>query len=116
MMSEFRFDCVFYYVTDLDQAIQFYEQAFGFRLTSRDAVARFHVDGVLVELVSAKDGTIRSGQGNARLTLVVDDLDVAMAGLTNKGVRTSDIQTVVNGRLVTVHDPDGNEIVVWQYA
>jgi catechol 2,3-dioxygenase-like lactoylglutathione lyase family enzyme len=115
-MSEFRFDCVFYYVTDLDQAIQFYERAFGFQLASRDGVARFHVDGVLVELVPAKDGTVGSGQGNARLTLVVDDLDVAVAGLNDKGVRTSDVQVVSNGRLVTVHDPDGNKIVVWQYA
>jgi hypothetical protein len=32
----FRFDCVFYYVSDLDRAIAFYTNALGFRLSSRD--------------------------------------------------------------------------------
>ena len=50
-MSAFRFDCIFYYVRDLDRAIAFYATVLGFRLSSRDAVARFNVDGVRFELV-----------------------------------------------------------------
>jgi catechol 2,3-dioxygenase-like lactoylglutathione lyase family enzyme len=115
-MSDFRFDCVFYYVADLDRAIRFYEDMLGFRLSSRDAVARFRVDGVLVELVPTEDPQLLSGQGNARLTLAVRDLDAAVAGLARKAVETSDVHPVSNGRFVTLRDPDGNEVVLWQYS
>jgi len=52
----FLFDCVFYYVRDLEKAIAFYSNALGLKLTSSDAVARFDVDGVLFELVPARHG------------------------------------------------------------
>jgi len=31
-------------------------------------------------------------------------------------VTTSSIHVVENGRFVTLQDPDGNEVMVWQYA
>ena len=40
-MTVFRFDCVFYYVFDLDRAVRFYQEVLGLKLTSRDFVARF---------------------------------------------------------------------------
>jgi len=115
-MVEYRFDCVFYYVRDLDGAIQFYERVLGLPLVSRDVVARFRVDGVLVELVPTTDSRALSGQGNARLTLAVDDLEHAMADLARKNVRTSAVHVVANGRFMTLHDPDGNVVMVWQYV
>ncbi len=115
-MSAFRLDCVFYYVSDLDRAIQFYTTVFGFRLSSRDAVARFHLDGVLFELVPASDPQVLSGRGNARLTLAVDEIEDAARELRAKGVPVSDVHQVSNGRLVSLTDPDGNEIILWQYA
>ena len=42
-----HFDCVFYYVTDMNRAISFYSDILGLKLTSRDVVARFDIDGVL---------------------------------------------------------------------
>lgn len=114
-MDAFRFDCVFYYVRDLDRAIEFYTSALGFRLSSRDAVARFHLDGVLIELVPTSDPGVLSGRGNARLTLLVQDVEVAASNLRSLDVPVSEVRQVSNGRLATLHDPDGNEIVVWQY-
>lgn len=115
-MSTFRFDCVFYYVGDLDRAIRFYTTVLGFRLSSRDAVARFDVDGVLFELVPTDDVGLLSGRGNARLTLAVDDIDDAAAELRAGGVPVSDVRQVANGRLASLTDPDGNEIILWQAA
>ncbi|MEW6363656.1 MAG: VOC family protein [Acidobacteriota bacterium] len=112
----FRFDCVFYYVSDLDRAIDFYSNVFGFRLSSRDAVARFYVDGVLFELVPTKDPAALSGSGNARLTLSVEDIEAVVAELRAKGLDVSGVQRVSNGFLASLRDPDGNEIVIWQYA
>ena len=38
-----KFDCIFYYVSDLDRSIRFYTNVLGFKLSSRDFVARFFV-------------------------------------------------------------------------
>lgn len=113
-MVNFSFDCVFYYVSDLDRAIRFYTSVLGFALSSRDAVARFDVNGVLVELVPVRDSAMLSGHGNARLTLAVEDLKAAVEAIRAHGVAVSQVRHVVNGRLASFTDPDGNELVVWQ--
>jgi catechol 2,3-dioxygenase-like lactoylglutathione lyase family enzyme len=114
-MDAFRFDCVFYFVRDLDRAIEFYANVLGFRLSSRDAVGRFDLDGVLIELVPTDDPGVLSGRGNARLTLLVEDVEAAASNLRSLDVGVSEVRQVSNGRLATFHDPDGNEIVLWQY-
>ena len=111
----FHFDCVFYYVSDLDRAVPFYQDILGLKLTSRDFVARFDLDGVLVELVPLHEKHAQ-GEGNARLTLGVDDIEAAIAGLRAKGVSVSEPQQKANGVLATLHDPDGNQICLWQYS
>ena len=111
----FHFDCVFYYVTDLERTISFYSDVLGLRLTSKDVVARFDVDGVLFELVPSKDKGKLRGDGNARLCLKVDDMSRAVEHLKIRGARPSEIQKVKNGRLASFQDPDGNEICLWQY-
>lgn len=111
-----KLDCVFYYVSDLDRAVAFYSTTLGLALTSRDVVARFDVDGLLFELVPTEDLARRSGAGNARLTFAVSDIRAAVADLRSKGVWVCEIQEVANGWLAAFEDPDGNELVLWQYA
>ena len=103
-MGAFRFDCVFYYVSELDRAIAFYTTVLGFELASRDAVPRFRVDGVLFELVPAADPALLTGRGNARLTLGVDDLEAALRDLRAQGVRTSGLRKVSNGQVGSLFD------------
>ncbi|MBZ5614562.1 MAG: VOC family protein [Acidobacteriia bacterium] len=109
------FDCVFYYVSDMERSIRFYQDILGFRLISRDVVARFDVDGVLIELVPAPDESALRGAGNARLCLRADDVEQALKALRAKGARTGQEQRKSAGVLGTVDDPDGNEICLWQY-
>jgi catechol 2,3-dioxygenase-like lactoylglutathione lyase family enzyme len=116
MNSNFRFDCLFYYVSDLGRSVDFYSQILGFRLISRDAIARFTIDGVLFELIPSNDLSLFTGNGNARLTLAVDDIDAARVNLMANHVDVSEVRRVSNGLLAAFTDPDGNEIVVWQYA
>ena len=115
-MGAFRFDCVFYYVGDLYRAVAFYVDVLGLQLSSRDAVARFDIDGVLFELVPSTDPAVLCGHGNARLTLEVDDIESAVEDLRAKGVPVSEVEAVSNGRLASFEDPDGNELVLWQYV
>ncbi|HKN36987.1 MAG TPA: VOC family protein [Terriglobales bacterium] len=112
----FRFDAVFYYVSDFERAIRFYSDVLGFKLNSRDAVARFDLNGILFEIVPARDKSKFSGQGNARLCLEVDDVQQALDELRSQGVPTSAAQNKDKGVLASFQDPDGNELCIWQYS
>ena len=88
----------------------------GFQLKSRDVAARFDINGVLFELVPSDDKSKLSGQGNARLCLEVKkNIEEEVNRLKKQGIQTKDINVVSNEKLVTFFDPDGNEIVLWQY-
>ena len=52
---KFNFDAIFYYASDLDQAIKFYTDVLGFELQSRDYVARFLMGAFCIELVPTTD-------------------------------------------------------------
>lgn len=113
---ELHFDCLFYYVSDLEAAIGFYRDVLGFRLTSRDVVARFDIDGVLFEIVPAAPGSnLRACRGNARLALRVDRVEQALRELQARGVRVGEAEDKGTGVLGRFEDPDGNEICLWEY-
>ena len=111
---KFSFDAIYYHVKDMDKTIAFYRDVLGFPLKSRDYVARFDVDGVLFELVPAHEADIIAGPGNARLSLGVRDINAAIAHLAAKGVSASPAKPEVGGILSLFHDPDGNELCLWQ--
>ena len=111
---KFTFDAVYYHVTDMERSIAFYRDTLGFRLISRDYVARFDIDGVLFELVPNAPGNAPSGTGNARLSLGVTDIGQATLALQAKGVATTPIKKEPGGLLSYFKDPDGNEICLWQ--
>jgi predicted enzyme related to lactoylglutathione lyase len=111
---QFSFDAVYYHVTNMDKAIAFYRDILGFPLKSRDYVARFEVDGVLFELVPAHEGDTIAGPGNARISLGVKDIEAAIGYLSSKGVKATPAKQEVGGMLSLFHDPDGNELCLWQ--
>ena len=49
--------------------------------------------------------------GDARQTIIVDDLDSRVAGIAQRGLEPAQRETYPNGvRKITYIDPDGNEI------
>jgi catechol 2,3-dioxygenase-like lactoylglutathione lyase family enzyme len=113
---KFKFDAVFYYVSNLDCAVRFYRSVLGFQLHSKDYVARFYLGDVLFELVPTSDSAKLLGSGNARLCLQVDDIQASISELRAKGVAVREAETMENGSLSCFHDPDGNEVCLWQYS
>jgi predicted enzyme related to lactoylglutathione lyase len=109
-----KFDAVYYHVSDMEKAIAFYRDVLGFRLTSRDYVARFDFDGVLFELVPSPQGKVTPGSGNARLSIGVNDINQATRELQSKGVKTTPVKEEPGGLISFFKDPDGNELCLWQ--
>jgi catechol 2,3-dioxygenase-like lactoylglutathione lyase family enzyme len=110
------FDAVFYYVRDMNRSIAFYRETLGLKLVAHDFVARFDVDGVLFELVPSPPGQPVSGNGNARLCLEVQDIHKAVRQLRERGIEASEAKAEPGGLLTFFHDPDGNELCLWQYV
>jgi len=110
------FDAVFYYVTDMNVSIAFYRETLGLPLVSRDYVARFDLDGVLIELVPLPPGTVVPGSGNARLCFSVANLQETLEQIHARGIPTSKIKEHKDGKLAFFRDPDGNELCLWEYA
>ena len=109
------FDTVFYYVTNMEASLAFYRDRLGLPLASHDYVARFQLDGVLIELVPAPSGTAFPGNGNARLCFSVADLKETTEQFHAQGIKTTKIQHKKGGDLAFFRDPDGNELCLWQY-
>ena len=109
------FDTVFYYVTNMEASVAFYRDVLGIALASQDYVARFELDGVLVELVPAPPGAAVPGTGNARLCFAVSGLKETVEQLNARGITTSEIEHKKGGELAFFRDPDGNELCLWQY-
>jgi catechol 2,3-dioxygenase-like lactoylglutathione lyase family enzyme len=99
----------------MERTVSFYSDLLGLKLTSKDVVARFDIDGILFELVPNRNKRKLTGNRNARLCLKVDDISQAVEFLKAKGIHIGEIQKVDNGKLVSFEDPDGNEICLWQY-
>jgi catechol 2,3-dioxygenase-like lactoylglutathione lyase family enzyme len=110
------FDTVFYYVTDMDASLAFYRDTLGLPLVSHDFVARFDLDGVLIELVPVPPGSVVPGNGNARLCFSVTDLHHTIEQMHARGIPTSEVRDKKGGKLAFFKDPDGNELCLWQYA
>lgn len=110
-----HFDCIFYYVSELERAVSFYSNVLGLRLVSMDDIARFDVDGVLFELVPTDQEEKMNGKGNARLCLKVENISDKVRELEEKGLRVVEPEEVSNGWIASFYDSDGNEICLWQY-
>ncbi len=112
---QLAFDAIFYYVSDIEEAMAFYRDTLGLPMVSHDYVARFDLDGVLVELVPKPPGSVVPGGGNARLCFAVADLNQTLEHLHACGIPTSAIKTRNDGKIAFFRDPDGNELSLWQF-
>ena len=116
-----------YIVDDVDAAIGFYTERFGFTVVMHPAPPFAMLQrGDLRLLLSAPSG--RGGGGQAmpdgrvpepggwnRFQIDVDDLDAAAAALREAGATLrSDIITGVGGRQLLVDDPAGNCVELFQ--
>ena len=115
-----RLDHVYYWVSDMDSAVKFYEDVVGLRLARRDGPSWAMFDaGSDVRLALHGAGEGRPIEtGGATAVLRVDDLDAARADMEGKGVTFDERVGEVEGyaRFASFFDPDGNRLQIIEYA
>ena len=111
---DFKLELVAVPVSDVDRAIDFYENKAGFVLDHDHAVS----DEIRFVQLTPKGSACSIAIGNGisskepgsmeGLQLVVDDIEAARTELVAGGVETSEIMDFPWGRFVYFSDPDGN--------
>jgi catechol 2,3-dioxygenase-like lactoylglutathione lyase family enzyme len=112
-----RLDLVFYWVSDLTRAVEFYRDVLGLRLLRLDAGnwAEFDAGGRRFALHAATEGQTVS-PGGATAVFSVQDLDRAKVELSSRGVRFGHEGDVEGyARFASFTDPDGNPVQVIEY-
>ena len=108
------------FVSNMDQAVQFYTEVLGLKLTNRfgDHWATVEAGkGLTIGLHPASPQYPAPGtKGGIMLGLEIDEpIDRAIARLTERGVRmTGPVVKSEPGNFVHLEDPDGNDIYFWE--
>ena len=112
-------DHVYYWVSDMDRAVKFYEDVLGLGLLRRDSSnwAELDAGGVRLALHGAIDGRPLE-VGGATAVFRVDDLEAAKAELEARGAEFDEHVGEVEGfaRFASMRDPDGNRVQIIEYA
>jgi catechol 2,3-dioxygenase-like lactoylglutathione lyase family enzyme len=111
-------DHVYYWVADMDRAVDFYQDTLGLELIRRngESWASFGVPGGTLALHGAVEGRMPP-VGGAAVVFDVADLDAAKDTLGARGV-AFDHEGEVAGyaRFASFRDPDGNTLQLIEYA
>ncbi|HEX6330774.1 MAG TPA: VOC family protein [Actinomycetota bacterium] len=111
-------DHVWFWVGDMDRALAFYQGVIGLTVLRRhgDDWSELDAGGARLGLHATRDGAEPERGGT--VVLRVDDLDLARAGLEQRGVRFHERIGEVEGRLrfASFEDPDGNRLQIIEYA
>ena len=101
------------HVSDLAEAVAWYERLAGrapdLVPNEREAAWRMSDSGWLCLIAD------RQRAGAAQHTILVDDLDAAVAGIEARGIAAGPVEQVAPGtRRVRLSDPDGNSVAIAQ--
>jgi catechol 2,3-dioxygenase-like lactoylglutathione lyase family enzyme len=110
---------VWYRVSDLDAARDFYTRTFGFEpvyVDEEDRWARLAREGVEIALAEGEfSGGVEGGEEDVIATFEVDDLKAEADRLREAGVNVGVVLEIPGTiRLVDVFDPDGNRLQLSQ--
>ena len=118
-MKTMELDHVYYWTTDIDRSVKFYEDVVGLKLARRDDGnwALFEAGPVHLALHGAIEGRPFQA-GGATAVFKVDDLDTARAALEERGATFAEHVGEVQGfaRFASFQDPDGNVVQIIEYA
>jgi catechol 2,3-dioxygenase-like lactoylglutathione lyase family enzyme len=98
---------VFFYVSDMERAIAFYEGLLGLRVLERgDEWSALDCGGVRLGL--HRSDTVPQGESGAVVSFRVTDAEAAVERLRAAGANVGDVHEEAFGLLVHLEDPDGH--------
>jgi catechol 2,3-dioxygenase-like lactoylglutathione lyase family enzyme len=102
-------DAVFYQVCNMDRSVGFYSDVLGLELARREGNdwAEFNAGGATLAL--SGELAVAPQKGGATVVLRAEDLD----GLSSEASR-GPVEDMGGARMLSFHDPDGNEIIAIQ--
>jgi catechol 2,3-dioxygenase-like lactoylglutathione lyase family enzyme len=114
-----RIDHVWFWVADMDRAVDFYTGRLGLGLRMRHGDDWAEVDGGGIRIgLHGGPGNGASPLPGGTVVFEVDDLDLAKAGLEQKGLAFDEHLGEVPGyaRYASFTDPDGNAMQLIEYV
>jgi CreA protein len=114
-----RLDHVWFWVADMDRAVAFYTARLGLRLRTRHGDDWAELDGGGCRIgLHGGPGAEASPLPGGTVVFEVDDLDLAKAGLEQRGLVFDEHLGEVPGyaRYASFTDPDGNAMQLIEYA
>ena len=113
-----KLDHVYYWVSDMDRAVRFYQETLGLSLADRqgDNWAVFDAGGRQFSLHRTVEGH-PTAPGGATAVFSVEDLDRARVLLSERGVafgHEGDVEGYA--RFASFQDPDGNAVQLIEYG
>ena len=111
-------DQVWFWVRDMDRAVDFYRDVLGLPLVHRSGNEWSEFDGGGVRLALHGVGDGEPSPHGGTVVFRVDDLDTAKLALEERGVRFDDYVGEVEGRarFASFEDPDGNGVQIIEYV
>jgi glyoxylase I family protein len=112
---------VYYHVSDLDRAVQFYTTVLGLPLKHRFGSRWAEVDAgpITIGLHPTEDGKAVATGGGGTVSFTIEqaqDFEGLVETLKSRGANVGPIRTPPRGKFVIVQDPDGNELHLIQFA
>lgn len=110
-------NAIYLYVADLDRSIAFYRDVLGIPLARHpqdtDWAEATFASGVRFALHAARPENVK-GSGSVNIDLEVDDVDDALDRMREAGVEVLEVEREFWGSTVTISDPDGYRIDLFQ--
>lgn len=109
---------VYYYVSNMDEAIKFYTETLGLPLRIRfdDYWAEVDAGTITLGLHPTEDGKKPKQGGGGTVSFQVEDIEALVEVLKKKGATVSEIHTPDRGKFAMVSDPDGNQMHVVEFS
>lgn len=111
-MEKLRATTVFFYVENLDRAVDFYTNTLGLALKVRHGNnwAEVNAGTISIGLHPLEEGEKVSSEGGGTVSFAVSDLDALVKQLKEKGAKIGEIRTPPRGRFVMGQDSEGNSL------
>ena len=111
-MEKLKATTVFFYVQNLDRALDFYTKTLGFPLKVRhaDQWAEVNAGTISIGLHPLEEGESLPSDGGGTLSFSVSDLDALVKDLKAKGATIGEIRTPPRGKFAMGKDSEGNSL------